>query len=252
MWEVVFDIPHNAFLLFPAIVISILSVGWLLLPFISRETPAHSGRVARLALILLLISYFCPQPLFELYSGVLLLIGFLMLVYLLPHQSAMRLHIFQSPKASQSLVQKEVPSTLTISDAWEGLTRNERLALFHLAKTGFLVSSHPGLPKLVAQGWVSNQGNIRPANESIAEFVISKEDEILELERAVSGGAWDRISWPLGFAIILVLGGLLYTQQDLLRSTAAFVGMLTTVVPLTTKVLDLLKGVRSSAPASST
>lgn len=147
---------------------------------------------------------------------------------------------------------KEAPSTLTISNAWKGLTRNERLALFHLAKTGFLVSSHPGLPKLVAQRWVSNKRRLRPANQSIAKFVLSKEDEILELERAVSGGAWDRISWPLGFSIILLLGGLLYTQQDLLRSTAALVGMLTTIVPLTTKVLDLLKGVRSSAPASST
>lgn len=133
---------------------------------------------------------------------------------------------------------------------WEEMEKEEKIALFHLARNGFIVGNHPSLFRLITKGWVTCSPQLQFVNESFRLFVLSKKDQMIELQRELASGIWDRLVWPLGFVMIFILAGLMYTQQELLTSATAFVGVLAGLVPVVSKIFDLFKTQKAGSTAS--
>lgn len=132
---------------------------------------------------------------------------------------------------------------------WEEMDKEEKMTLFHLARNGFIVGNHPSLFRLISKGWVTCFPQLRFVNESFRLFVLSKKDQMIELQRELASGVWDRLVWPLTFVMIFILAGLMYTQQELLTSATAFVGVLAGLVPVVSKIFDLFKTQKAGSPA---
>ena len=123
-------------------------------------------------------------------------------------------------------------------------------SLFHLAKSGFIHKDHPGLISLFKKGWILCSPQLRYVNESFRQFVLSRKEEVIMLQGQLAGGIWDHLGGPLGFGMVFILAGLMYTQQELLTGITALVGVLAGLVPVISKVFDLFKGQKGSSPVS--
>lgn len=135
-------------------------------------------------------------------------------------------------------------------DAWMAMSNEEKMALFHLAKSGFIHREHPGLLSLFKKGWILCSPQLRYVNESFRQFVQSRKEEAIMLQDQLAGGIWGHLTGPLGFGMIFILAGLMYTQQELLTGVTALVGVLAGLVPVISKVFDLFKGQKASSSAS--
>ena len=133
---------------------------------------------------------------------------------------------------------------------WTGMSKEEKMALFHLARNGFILKDHPGLISLFRKGWILCSPQLRYVNESFRQFVLSRKEEVIMLQGQLSGGTWGQLVWPLGFGMIFILAGLMYTQQEFLTSTTAFVGVLAGLFPVISKMFDLFKSEKASSSAS--
>ena len=135
-------------------------------------------------------------------------------------------------------------------DVWTGMSDEEKMALLHLARNGFIVKDHPGLISLFKKGWIILSPQLRYVNESFRQFVLSQKEEVIILQSQLAGGTWGHLVGPLGFGMVFILAGLMYTQQDLLTGITALVGVLAGLVPVISKVFDLFKGQKGSSPVS--
>ncbi|OQW31587.1 MAG: hypothetical protein A4E19_08215 [Nitrospira sp. SG-bin1] len=133
---------------------------------------------------------------------------------------------------------------------WVEMNKEEKMALFHLARNGFIVGTHPSLLSLVKKGWATRSPELQFVNNSFRQFVLLKKDEILTLQQEFDKGIWDQLVWPIGVGMVFILAGLMYTQQELLASATAFVGILGGLVPVISKLFDLFKTQKPSLPAS--
>ena len=135
-------------------------------------------------------------------------------------------------------------------DVWAAMSNEEKMALLHLARNGFILKDHPGLISLFKKGWILRSPQLRYVNESFRQFVLSQKEEVLILQSQLSGGTWGQLVGPLGFGMIFILAGLMYTQQELLTGVTALVGVLAGLVPVISKVFDLFKSQKASSSAS--
>lgn len=139
---------------------------------------------------------------------------------------------------------------LRYDDIWASMSNDQKLALFHLAKSGFINREHPGLLSLFKTGWILLSPQLRYVNESFRQFVLSQKEEVIMLRYQLPGGVWSQLVGPLGFGMVFILAGLMYTQQDLLTGITALVGVLAGLVPVISKLLDLFKNQKVNSSAS--
>ncbi len=135
-------------------------------------------------------------------------------------------------------------------DVWMAMSNEEKMALHHLARNGFILKNHPGLISLFKKGWVLRSPQLRYVNESFRQFVLSRKEEVIILQGQLAGGIWNHLVGPLGFGMVFILAGLMYTQQELLMGVTALVGVLAGLVPVISKVFDLFKNQKVSSSAS--
>ena len=135
-------------------------------------------------------------------------------------------------------------------DVWAAMSNEEKMALLHLARSGFIHKDHPGLISLFKKGWILCSPQLRYVNESFRQFVLSHKEEVLILQSQLSGGTWGQLVGPLGFGMVFILAGLMYTQQELLTGVTALVGVLAGLVPVISKVFDLFKSQKAGSSAS--
>jgi hypothetical protein len=135
-------------------------------------------------------------------------------------------------------------------DIWMAMSNEEKMALLHLARNGFILQDHPGLLSLFKKGWILCSPQLRYVNESFRQFVLSREEEVTMLQDQLAGGIWDHLRGPLGLGMVFILVGLMYTQQEFLTGITALVGVLVGLVPVISKVFDLFKGQKGSSSES--
>ncbi|MDX2165964.1 MAG: cache domain-containing protein [Deltaproteobacteria bacterium] len=122
---------------------------------------------------------------------------------------------------------------------WCALEDDERLALYHLARYGFVSPrAWPAVRRLMRRGLVRRGTAVRPMNESFRRFVLRAEARsvIASWERA--GGAhraWLRDALIAGIVVVAVV--LFLARPDAIGSWVAFFTALATVG---TKATDLL------------
>ena len=116
---------------------------------------------------------------------------------------------------------------------WHSCSKEEKLALYHLAIDRMLHTDNPELPRLYLKGLVQSCPNLKLMNRSFRRFIlIAGKRESLDVWK--SGGAksvWELSRLPL---LIMVGGGLVFlfaTQQEFKTSLAALVSILPLLFP---------------------
>lgn len=111
---------------------------------------------------------------------------------------------------------------------WEKRTQSERLALFNLARDGFLHARNPDIEPLLKSGLIVAELSLRPMNESFRRFVIKRglEERLDEDVAQVRTGPWVQVWRPIGVGLVLIMVFLVLTQEQYRAITLAFLGVL--------------------------
>jgi hypothetical protein len=251
-WEVSLSSPRSVG--HSSVILVIMALGLVIIALLrSRMGPGLTESIPT-ALgwrLIIAIVGFCgwllwsPRPgvILELISEIVALLAFILLIHALLEFAARRILLlgFKAPNVSEHPIAVSVASRNLFEVYWDNFTTHQKLALFHLAQTGLLPSTNPGLHALLENGWVVHTSGLHLIDQNFHRFVLSQEEEIARLERQLSGSTWGRLAWPLGIGLLIVLASLLYTQQDLLTGIVAFAGALSALFPVISKMLDLFK-----------
>ncbi|MGI9287838.1 MAG: hypothetical protein ACR2P1_20805 [Pseudomonadales bacterium] len=129
---------------------------------------------------------------------------------------------------------------------WESCSNAEKLALFSLAKKRKLnpfntqMIEHLALNGLIK----ATRGHLKITNNSFAHFVVNAEttDTLNHMVRRSQDGVWKSYRMPLGFLVVLVIGGIALTSGESIYIIAASVaGVLTTIAGVANSA-HLLRG----------
>jgi hypothetical protein len=251
-WIVDFYMSSASFFEVPLMLIALLAMGWPLLRWYRRGITVRPLLALSILVVVIPMLYWKPEQLLVFCSILFGVVLLAFLTYALPSLAAHRLHIFgarredANPNQDAKDFNSEQGAVNHYEPIWRTFDNSEKLALFHLAKTGFLSSKHAGLFSLIEKGWIIPRLGLELAGRTFRDFVLSKEDIVIRLEEQASDSFWDRFAWPVGAVLLIGLAGLIYTQQDLLTSMSAFVGILAALFPLTSKLLDVFKSGKSA------
>ncbi len=129
---------------------------------------------------------------------------------------------------------------------WESCSNAEKLALFNLAKKRRLNPSNTQMIEHLALNGLIKvaRGQLELINHSIAHFILNAEttDTLNRMVRRSQEGIWKSYRLPLGFLIVLIIGGIALTSGESLYIIAASVaGVLTTIAGVANSA-HLLRG----------
>jgi hypothetical protein len=133
---------------------------------------------------------------------------------------------------------------------WNGLTSNERLALYQLALDGWANPKNtPTLRQLEQKQLIYRQPMYRILNESFRSFIRSSEHqkEILEWQKTEQESTWKILRFVLVAAVIGVGLWLLYAQAQLFQIGA---GYITALATLLTAIAGFTARLRRPSPTS--
>ncbi len=131
---------------------------------------------------------------------------------------------------------------------WATCSKEEKSALFDMARDGFANSKNCGLHHLLERGLAVRKPELRCLNESFRRFVL--ETGLREGLPDLGADEWSH--WKLirsTLLFMLVGGGLVVylTQPQLLNTSSAFIGAIAAGIPALLKVFDLLRGTQTKA-----
>jgi len=133
---------------------------------------------------------------------------------------------------------------------WNGLTGNERLALYQLALDGWANPKNtPTLRQLEQKQLIYRQPMYRIMNDSFRSFIRSSEHqkEILQWQKKEQESTWEILRFILVAAVIGVGLWLLYAQAQLFQIGA---GYITALATLLTAIAGFTARLKRPAPAS--
>ncbi len=145
----------------------------------------------------------------------------------------------QKQKGWESWTSEEVVTQLLglarphYQNIWQSCTKEEKLALYHLALDRMLHADNPELPRLNLKGLVQFCPSLRLMNRSFRRFILiaGKRDKLDAWEAKQDRGIWERSRLPL---LLLVGGSIVFlfaTQQEFKASLAAFASILPLLFP---------------------
>ncbi|WP_447968039.1 hypothetical protein [Nitrospira sp. M1] len=135
---------------------------------------------------------------------------------------------------------------------WESCTLEEQLALFHLAKDGFLHAHHPEFPRLFLKGLVQLTPNLRLMNDSFRLFILSAgfKAQLDRFKHEQIHSTWKSLKQPLMLVLAVVVLFLFGTQEELKTSFNAVLGVLPFLLPILSELLGHM-GQRAEGEQSS-
>ena len=125
---------------------------------------------------------------------------------------------------------------------WATCSIEEQLALYELAKEGWLHAQHPELPRLQLKGLVLLDPHLRLMNKSFRQFILSAgfKGQLSTAQRKEINGTWSAIKTPLLLVILAIFIFLFETQQELKNSVSALVGALPFLLPMASELAGSL------------
>ena len=130
---------------------------------------------------------------------------------------------------------------------WSTLTGRERLALYQLAKDGWInTKNHRAIQELRRKRVI--RGLLRVMNESFRLFVLRVQDqrEIAEWERQGEQSSWRSLKIGLLATIVALTAWLFYAQKDLFTAS---VGYIVTIGGAITAITNALLNIKGRAPS---
>jgi hypothetical protein len=127
------------------------------------------------------------------------------------------------------------------SGLWASCTDDEKLLLYYLGHNGLANGKNRRtLRRLIARGLVRRDPNLELFSETFRLFVLSaaRREGLLDKARMEQpASAWDALRLPLFIVITTLLLLLLVTQKDLMTTSTALAGALTTGLPAVLKLI---------------
>ena len=116
---------------------------------------------------------------------------------------------------------------------WRSCSLEEKMALYHIAKDGFVHAAQPELPILHQKGLIRFTPQVRVMNESFSRYILlaSYHDDLLTIERAQTPNTWSRLKWPLLLGVGLIVLFMFATQQEFKNSLLALLSLLPVLLP---------------------
>ena len=116
---------------------------------------------------------------------------------------------------------------------WKSCSIEEKMALFHIAKDGFVHAAHQELPMLHQKGLIRFTPQIQIMNESFGRYILLAADreDLITLERTQSPNTWSRLKLPLLLGVGLLILFMFATQQEFKNSLLALISLLPVILP---------------------
>lgn len=135
-------------------------------------------------------------------------------------------------------------------DLWTPCSASERIAMFHLAKDGFLHARNPDIRPLLKKELISLSPDLRLMNESFRRFVIGvgERQNLNNLEIEESASTWTQVWRPMGVGVALIAVFLIFTQEQYRQVTVAFLGALPVLLGTFSQLLNTTKKDKLGGP----
>ena len=126
---------------------------------------------------------------------------------------------------------------------WATCSKDEKLALFYLAKDRYLYSGNPAINQLIKREIIVLDPSLRIMNESFRRFVLvaSENERIEEWEGKGPPSVWRMISRPLGVIFFVIVIFLVGTQEQLRKEAMAIVTLIPAMLPVLIRLFSAMK-----------
>jgi hypothetical protein len=126
---------------------------------------------------------------------------------------------------------------------WAICSAEERVALYQVARSGFVHPSFPELPCLLARRLLVKDPRLRLMNEEFRSFVLStfRPEELAACEAAEKGSAWNKLKGPAKTSLLILAVSLFFTQEELFDSVVKMMIAFTGSAPKLFDFLNMFK-----------
>ena len=117
---------------------------------------------------------------------------------------------------------------------WQARTIDEKITLHHLAQDGFVHAENQDLRHLLKLGLIkSRPDSCWMINDGFEEYVLNaaQRDRLGAKERVKRQGLWHVWKWPLTIVFLVLVMGLLWTQQEFGNALVVMLSLLPVLLP---------------------
>ena len=124
---------------------------------------------------------------------------------------------------------------------WATCSLEEQLALFQLARYGFVNSRNPELARLIDRGVVVRRPDLQSFEPEFTRFVLKafRPEKLPAHEQEQAPSAWNDLKKPLWIALIAIALFMFVTQRELFTTTTGVLGTFVAVIPGLIRFLNL-------------
>ena len=117
---------------------------------------------------------------------------------------------------------------------WQSRTIDEKITLHHLAQDGFVHAENQDLRHLLELGLIkSKPDSCWMIDDGFEEYVLNaaQRDRLGAIERVKRQGLWHVWKWPLAIVFVVLVVGLLWTQQESENALVVMLSLLPVLLP---------------------
>ena len=116
---------------------------------------------------------------------------------------------------------------------WQARTTDEKITLNHLARDGFVHAENPELHSLFELGLIKYKPNPHFLDDGFEKYVLNaaQRDRLDAIERVKRQSQWQIWKWPLAIVFVVLVTGLLLTQQEFKNVVVLMLSLLPVLVP---------------------
>ena len=131
---------------------------------------------------------------------------------------------------------KSASSESSYEAIWQARTVDEKIALHHLERDGFVHAENSDLPALFELGLIKSKPKPRWFEEDgFEEYVLNAaQRDRLDTKEHVKGQVW---KWPLAIVLIVLGMGLLLTQKELYNGVVLMLSLLPVLLPTLSELI---------------
>ena len=123
---------------------------------------------------------------------------------------------------------------------WQARTLDEKITLHHLARDGFVHAENQDLRYLVDLGLITFNPNPRLLNDDFEKYVLdaAQRDRLDAIERVKRRSRWQVLKWPLAIVFVVLVIGLLLTQQEFHNAVVLVLSLLPVLLPTFSELIE--------------
>lgn len=135
---------------------------------------------------------------------------------------------------------------------WDSCSKDEKLALFHVAKHGLLHANNPELPILLGRGLLRNDRGLRLMSPGFHRFVLNTVDpaEVQIYDRQVAGQGWEIARGPVYVALVGVALLMFVTQPEIYKIVFGIITAFAAAPPAILKLMSMFESDKGKKAAA--